>query len=133
MVTVNLLPGDHTVEMSLAGYAQFKGVISVSSTGTVFCVSVEGGACGASGLPGMSVSYNVVTTIMKALTGEMCGWITGTGGWDKLVAYDIMTLVKAYTNQEDIGFEVKSSDIMGSIAYYSGNVESGNQLIGCNF
>lgn len=133
MVTANLLPGDHTVEMSLAGYTQFKGIISVSSTGTVFCVSVEGGTCGASGLPGMSVSYNVVTAIMKALTGEMCGWITGVGGWDKIAAYDIMTLVRAYTDQEDIGFEVKSSDIMSSIAYYSGNVESGNQLAGCNF
>ena len=133
MVTVNLLPGDHTVEMSLAGYTQFKGVINVSSTGTVFCVSVEGGACGASGLPGMSVSYNVVTAIMKALTGDMCEWITGIGGWDNLVAYNIMTLVRAYAGKEDIGLEVGSSDIMGSIAYYSGNIESGNRLTGCNF
>ena len=133
MVTANLLPGDHTVEMSLAGHIQFKGIINVSSTGTVFCVSVEGGACSASGQPGMSVSYNVVTAIMKAMTKEMCGWITGAGGWDKLAAYDIMTLVKAYTDQEDLGFEVRSSDIMGSIAYYSGNVGSGNQLTGCNF
>jgi hypothetical protein len=133
MVTFNLTPGEHIVEMELAGYAPFKGVINVSSTGTVFCVSVDGGSCGATGKPGMSISVNVVTAIMKTISVEICDWVSGVDGWDKLAAYDIMTLVKSYVGQEDIGFSVTSAYIMGAVAYYSGNKSSGNQLTGCGF
>ena len=133
MVTINLEPGDHTIEMSLVGYALFKGVISVSSTGAVYCVSVDGGSCGSQGQPGMTIFNNVVTAVMKAITEGMCDWISRKGGWDKLTAYDIMTLVKSYAGHENIGFNVTSAYIMGAIAYYSGNRSSGNQLAGCNF
>ena len=133
MVTVNLTPGEHTVEMELAGYAPFKGAIRVSDTGLVFCNSVDGGKCGAYEKPGMTISYNVVTAIMSAVSIEICDWISGKGGWDDLAAYDIMTLVKSYAGQENIGFSVTSAYIMGAIAYYSGNKSSGNQLTGCGF
>ena len=133
MVTINLTPGNHTIEMSLAGYAPFKGVITVSSTGAVYCVSVNGGSCGSQSQPGMAIFNNVVTAIMIASTEGMCEWVTGKGGWDKQTAYDIMTLVKSYAGQENIGFNVSSAYIMGAIAYYSGNKSSGNQLTGCSF
>jgi len=133
MVTINLAPGNHTIEMSLAGYAPFKGVITVSNTGVIYCASVDGGSCGAQGQPGMTTSINVVTAIMKAATGGMCDWVSGKGGWDKATAYDIMTLVKSYAGQENLGFSVSSAYIMGAIAYYSGNKSSGNQLTECNF
>lgn len=132
MATVNLTPGEHTVEAELIGYATFKGVIRVSDSGIVYCVSVDGGSCGALGTPGMSISYNVVTAIMKAISVEVCDWVSGVGGWDQLAAFDIMTLVKSYVGQENIGFTVTSAYIMGAIAYYSDNKTSGNQLTGCS-
>jgi len=133
MVTINLTPGNHTINMSLAGYVPFEGVITVSSTGAIYCVSVNGGSCGSQSQPGMTISTNVVTAIMKAATGGMCDWISGKGGWDKATAFDIMTLVKSYAGQENLGFSVSSAYIMGAIAYYSGNKSSGNQLTECNF
>ena len=119
--------------MSLAGYATFRGKITVSNTGAIYCASVDGGSCGAQGQPGMTTSTNIVTAIMKASTVGMCEWVSGKGGWDKASAYDIMTLVKSYAGQENIGFNVSSAYIMGAIAYYSGNKSSGNQLTGCSF
>ena len=119
--------------MELAGYALFKGVIRVTDVGIVYCESVNDGSCGASGMPGMSISYNIVTAIMKALTVGICEWVSEKGGWDDLAAYDIMTLVKSYAGQENLGFSVTSAYIMGAIAYYSGNKSSGNQLTGCSF
>jgi len=133
MVTVNLTPGEHTVEMELAGYAPFKGVIRVTDVGIVYCNSVDGGSCGASGKPGMAISYNVVTAILNVVSVEICDWVSGKDGWDDLAAFDIMTLVKSYAGQENIGFSVTSAYIMGAIAYYSGNRSSGNQLTGCSF
>lgn len=133
MVMINLEPGNHTIEMSLAGYATFRGVISVSSTGAVYCVSVEGGSCGAQSQPGMTIFNNVVTAIMKASAGGMCEWVSEKGEGSALTAYDIMSLVKSYAGQENIGFNVTSAYIMGAIAYYSGNKSSGNQLTGCGF
>ena len=133
MVTVNLSPGQHTIEMTLAGYDTLKATINVSSTGTVTCVSVLGGYCNSPAHPGVKISYNIVTGYLKASTVGICQWITGKGGWDKIVAYDIMSLVKGYTGQENIGFTVRSADIMGAIAYYSGNKSSGNSLTGCSF
>lgn len=133
MVTINLEPGNHTIEMSLAGYTTFRGVITVSSTGAIYCVSVEGGSCGSQSQPGMTVFNNVVTAIMKASAGGMCEWISRKGEGSALTAYDIMSLVKSYAGQENIGFNVTSAYIMGAIAYYSGNKSSGNQLTGCVF
>jgi len=133
MVTVNLSPGQHTIEMTLAGYDTLKAVINVSSTGTVTCVSVLNGYCNSSAHPGVKIYYGAVTGYLKASTVGACQWITGKGGWDGIVAYDIMSLVKGYTKQENLGFTVRSADIMGAIAYYSGNKTSGNSLTGCNF
>ena len=133
MVTINLEPGNHTIEMSLAGYTTFRGVITVSSTGAIYCVSVDGGSCGSQSQPGMTIFNNVVTAIMKASTEGMCEWVSGKGEWSALTAYDIMSLVKSYAGQENIGFNVTSAYIMGAIAYYSGNKSSGNQLTGCSF
>jgi len=133
MVTVNLTPGVHSIELELAGYAIFKGVINVATGGTVYCMSVVDGSCGAYGMPGMSISVNVVTAILKEISSDLCGWISGLGGWAELSAYDIMTTINGYVGQEDLGFNVLSAHIMGVIAYYSGNKINGDQLTGCSF
>lgn len=133
MVTIDLAPGQHTIKMTLAGYDLLEATINVSSTGSVTCVSVVSGTCYRMYGPSIMISGNTVTGYLKESAINICTWISEKGGWDKLISFDIMTLVRAYTNQEDLGFEVKSADIMGAIAYYSGNATSGNQLTGCNF
>ena len=133
MDTVNLSPGDHDIEMSLAGYALFKATIRVSSTGGITCVSVMNGNCNSPRAPGMLVSGTFVTGYLKESAENICSWVSGKGGPNNIKAFDIMTMVRAYTGQEDIGVEVKSADIMGAVAYYSGNKNSGNQLTGCSF
>jgi len=133
MVTVNLSPGDHDIEMSLTGYAPYKATIRVSSTGAVSCVSVINGACATPKGPGMLISGNMVTCYLKESAENICSWIQNKGGASNIKAFDIMELVKVYTGQQSIGVEVRSADIMGAIAYYSSNKISGNNLTGCSF
>lgn len=133
MVTVNLTPGQHTIEMTLAGYDTLKATISISSTGSISCISVVKGYCNSSAHPGIKISSNVITGYLKASAIGMCQWATNKGGWDKIGAFDIMALVKGYTGEQSAGFTVRSADIMGAVAYYSNNKSSGNSLSGCNF
>lgn len=63
----------------------------------------------------------------------VCSWIISRGGWHLVSAFDIMTLVSAYSGQQNLGFTVSSAYIMGAVAYYSDNIVSGNNLTGCNF
>ena len=133
MVTVNLSPGQHTIEMTLAGYDTLKATINVSSTGSITCVSVTGGYCNSSAHPGVRISGNTVTGYLKTAAGGVCQWTMNKGGWDKIGAFDIMALVKGYTGEQSTGFTVRSADIMGAVAYYSNNKSSGNNLTGCSF
>ncbi len=64
---------------------------------------------------------------------DMCSWAVGLGGWKAIKAYDIMSLVSAYSGISNVGFMVTSANIMGAVAYYSGNVSNGNSLTGCAF
>jgi hypothetical protein len=64
---------------------------------------------------------------------DICNWITSIGGWNKLATYDIMMMVGAYLGQNNIGFTVTSSYIMGAVAYYLGRLSDGNSLTGCTF
>ena len=132
MVTVNLSPGQHTIEMTLAGYATLKAVINVSSTGYITCVTVDGGSCSSSTTPRISISGKIVTGYLKESAVEMCQWTQTKGGWANIGAFNIMELVKGYTGEQGVGFTVKSADIMGAVAYYSNNRSSGNSLTGCN-
>ncbi|MFH1769087.1 MAG: hypothetical protein ABH833_00275 [Parcubacteria group bacterium] len=134
MVVIDLAPGDHTVKWTLSGYSQLVAVINVGSTGIVTCKSVTGGSCGSSTSPGVVVSGSTVTGYLKS--GEIsniCSWITGLGGRTAITAYNIMSLVSAYSGATNVGFTVTASHIMGVVAYYSGNVSSGNSLTGCAF
>jgi len=47
-------------------------------------------------------------------------------------AEDIMDLVRAYLGIIDLGWGVSVADIMGAVAYYHGETESGNNLTGCS-
>lgn len=133
MPIFDLTPGEHDIEISLPGYSLFKGTINVTDIGYITCVSVENGNCNSPKAPGILASGTIATCYLQKSTGGVCGWIGDKGGQDKLVAYDIMTLVKGYTGQENLGYNVRSADIMGAIAYYSGNKNSGNSLTGCSF
>lgn len=134
MTIFNLAPGEHTIKMSLNGYVDFQALITVSAVGVVSCVSVVNGTCQSKTPPSVVISANEVIGYLKSsVVGSTCIWITEKGGWDKLIVFDIMALVRGHVGEEDIGFDVKSADIMGAIAYYSGNIESGNQLTGCSF
>jgi len=144
MVVVNLTSGNHTVKMTLSGYYQLNAVINVSDTGFVTCVSVSGGSCGSSVPPSITISGTTVTGYLSSSstptpTGtpvpstDICNWIVGLGGWRSITSYSIMTLVGAYSGNQNVGFVVTSSHIMGAVAYYSGNVTSGNSLTGCSF
>ena len=64
---------------------------------------------------------------------DICAWITSRGGWTNLAVFDIMTLVSAYLRRTNLGFTVTISHIMGVVAYYLGNLSSGNSLTGCSF
>lgn len=75
----------------------------------------------------------VTPTPTPVPSSSICAWITALGGRTAITAYNIMTLVSAYSGATSIGFTVTASHIMGAVAYYSGNVSSGNSLTGCAF
>ena len=133
MVNVELEPGQHTIKISLANHSILEAVINISDTGTVTCVSVSGGLCGSATPPSIVISGIVVLGYLKELLTDTCAWVTDKGGWESVVTYDIMDLIKGYSGAIELGFTVTSAHIMGAIAYYSGNVESGNSLMRCSF
>ena len=133
MVNVELEPGQHTIKISLANHSILEAVINISGTGAVTCVYVTGGLCGSITPPSIVISGIVVLGYLKELLADTCAWVIDKGGWENIAAFDIMALVKGYSGVEDLGFDVTSANIMGAIAYYSGNVGSGNSLMECSF
>ena len=133
MVNVELEPGQHTVKMSLANHSILEAVINISGTGEVTCVYVTGGLCSSVTPPSIVVSGIVILGYLRELLTDTCAWVTDKGGWEAIVTFDIMALIRGYTGEEDLGFNVTSAYIMGAIAYYSGNVGSGNSLMECSF
>ncbi len=87
-------------------------------------------------------AYQFESKIMSPLTptptpSDICTWITAQGGWNAITAYNIMTLVSAYSGTTNIGFTVTAIHIMGTVAYYGAkgtdNPSAGNGLTGCGF
>ena len=65
---------------------------------------------------------------------DICIWIIDLGGWESITAFDIMTLVSAYSGNTDVGFVVTAAHIMGCVAYYgASSPTNGNNLTGCEF
>lgn len=133
MISIELEPGQHTIKVSLANHSTLKASINISDTGAVSCVYVSGGSCGSITPPGIVISGISILVYLKELLVNTCAWVTDLGGWEAVAAFDIMALIKGYSGEEDVGFNVTSATIMGAIAFYSGNVESGNNLMECNF
>ena len=131
MTTVNLTPGNHTIEWSLEGYETIFATVDVSSTGIMNCINVTAGTCAEL----VSIVGNAVTGLLKqiAVTDPVCDWISGFGGWQALATFDIMALIEGYLGVTDLGFTVTSAHIMGAIAYYNNQLSSGNTLTGCDF
>lgn len=77
---------------------------------------------------GMPVSCPTVEVIAM----DICTWITSLGGWQTITAYDIMTLVRGYLGQTNLGFTITMAYINGAIAYYLDMLDSGNNFIGCS-
>lgn len=78
------------------------------------------------------VSDHCTISVIEPTT-TICSWIISKGGWNTLIAFDIMTLVQGYSGVINLGFIVTAAYIMGAVAYYSKNVASGNTFTGCNF
>lgn len=132
MVTVNLTPGDHEIEWSLDGHETLTAIINISSTGVLTCMNVIVGTCEDK----ISVIGNAVTAILKAITGppaNICEWIVDKDGAGSVAAYDIIELVREYIQPGGLDFTVSTSDIMGLVAYYNKQLNSGNALTGCEF
>lgn len=64
---------------------------------------------------------------------DICSWITSKGGWANLAVFDIMALVSTYLGQTSLGFPITVAYIMGTVAYYLGNLSSGNSNTECTF
>lgn len=133
MLNTELTPGHHNITMDLTNYITLEATINVSDTGIVTCVGVPNGSCNSTSAPGLTINNTAITGYLKGSLMDICTWISSKGGATGLITYDIMQLIRGYTNQENLGFNVTSAYIMGAVAYYSGNVPSGNQLTGCNF
>ena len=137
MVIVDLVPGDHTVKFTLAGYNTLNATINVSSTGVVTCVSVTGGACGGNALPRVAISGSTVTGYLVSTPTDICTWITAQGGWDGLSwadnvlkAYYVYIGAPGYT----IGYSPVTWDsVLGLYYYYIGLKDMGNNKTGCGF
>lgn len=144
MAVLQLTEGTHTIRWTLGGYQTLEAQVSVGPTGAVTCLSVVSGNCNSGTPPGVIVSGSTITGYLKAAAtptptpeADICSWITSLGGWKAIAAYDIMTLVSAYSGQVNLGFTVTAAHIMGAVSYYSNKVggtpASGNSLTGCNF
>lgn len=64
---------------------------------------------------------------------DICSWITGLGGWEAIMTSHIMDLVSGYLGIKDLGFTVTIAYIMGVVAYYLNQPESGDSLTDCDF
>ncbi|OGT36560.1 MAG: hypothetical protein A3F11_00460 [Gammaproteobacteria bacterium RIFCSPHIGHO2_12_FULL_37_14] len=82
--------------------------------------------CYTNDIPWCTKSVTIIPT-------DICTWITSKGGWNNLRIFDIMTLVSAYLGQTNLGFTITIAYIMGAVAYYLNNLQSGNSLTRCSF
>lgn len=78
-------------------------------------------------------SGTVTQVIVVRLPANMCEWVTSRGGRSNIATFDIMSLVSGYLLQINLGFTVSAAHIMGAVAFYLGNLTSGNSLTGCSF
>lgn len=144
MVTVDLTPGDHPIKMSLDGYNLFEGVINVTATGIITCVSIVDGTCNSITAPGMIINGAVVSGYLKEYTiptppvpTDICTWITNAGGWNNL-NWTTNVLYAYYEYIGMIGYDVEYSPIswnsvLGLYYYYIGLKAEGNVKTGCVF
>lgn len=129
MVTVDLIPGDHTIKWALNGYSQLIAVINVSSSGSVTCKSVTGGTCGSSVSPGVLVSGSTVTGyLLSSVTptpvpvSSYTAWVSSKGGAaglkGNLIA--IGNIIDGYIGIVNLGFTVTLGNVGTTIDYYLG-------------
>ena len=147
MATKSLTEGNHTIQVSLAGYDTLNATINVTADG-VLCVSVVNGACGGSDLPrvevsGANVTPRTVTVYLKEATtaSDVCSWIIGLGGW-KSIEWTAHVLEAYYVyigaTGHSVGFSpVTWDDVLGLYYYYinqtANNPALGNSKTGCSF
>ena len=108
-IITGLIEGPCNFKLKLTGYVDFQGSFSAVSGATT-----------------------IVPIVTLTSASGICPWITSKG-WSNLATFDIMTLVSAYLGQTNLGFTVTAAHIMGGVAYYLGNLSSGNSLTGCPF
>lgn len=136
MPTYQLPEGAHTIKWAKEGYVNLIATISISSTGTISCISVSGGTCGAGDPPNVTISGSTVTGYLQvSLTPvtEICSYIDSKGGAAGISIPEIFELVDAYLNFVNIGFTPTIQEIIGTEDYYLGFISSGNTKTGCTY
>ena len=118
--TIDMVEGQHSIQVSLSGYNTLNATLNVSSS-SVSCSSVTGGSCSASGWT-VTTGLTPVTT-----TGGRCAWIA-TQDTSKVVF--ISNMVLAYNNLKDIGFVPSAKEIGDGVLMYS-NLGTPASLWGC--
>jgi len=133
MATVNLAPGDHTIEWVLEGYDPINAVINISLEGVVSCVSVGVGNC----VDFISIVGATITALLKSSTYDICNWILSVGGWDNLNWSDhILKSFYVYIGTPNYTIDyspVTWNSVLGLYYYYIGLKDMGNNKTGCEF
>ena len=131
--TMSLTEGQHTIQISLAGYDTLNATINVSSTG-VTCIV---GPCNTQGPPGVTTSGWTVTTYLKtaSVISDVCSWIDSIGGWRNIQwASHVLEAYYVYIGAagHSVGFSpVTWNDVLGLYYYYINDPTAGNGKIGC--
>jgi len=129
--TMSLEEGEHTIEVQLSGYDQFKARINVGSA-RVTCASRTGFApCGGSGTPRVEVDGWSVRTYLKTSSGGggsgRCDWIASQ---DITRVAFISQMVLAYAGLTSIGFTPTASEIGQGVLMYA-SMGTPSSLWGC--
>ena len=109
---VELIPGEHSVMWTLAGYDPLYSLISVSELGAVSCLSVEGGACGRIVPPGVVASDALVTGYLKesGVYPDYAAWYAAKSA-DGVGLGDVYEITDGFLAIEDLGFTVILSNV----------------------
>lgn len=119
MVSVNLAPGNHTIEWSLDGYETITAVINVSTGGVLTCISTVTGTCAEL----ISILGSTITGLLKSVTPDNFNdWILLKGGYGNIEGnLSLMgEFVDGYFGIVDLGFVPTLLDMGTFVDYYFG-------------
>jgi len=130
---------DHIIRVSHDDYEMLSMKIRISSSGSVSCVSVEGGSCNSTTPPGIKISGTTITTYMKEGeggvpgVGGVCDYILSIGGkasidWTRDV---LGSYYKYIGSSSGIAYDPDWNDVLTMYYYYIGSDSSAESLTHC--